>query len=126
MDKNDRTVSLNAVIKALDTCFDAEYAKAVIKQLPSISNEDILYNEYMRGYDKGKASVSQPKKGHWIIKGHNLGDDYIEECYVCSKCGEQALLYPYGRHLECLSNFCPNCGSNNRRSNNRKGDKING
>ena len=86
---NDRVVNLNAVLRILNRKGGSIWAKIwEIKQLPSIS-----------------------QTGHWIIKGYNLGDDYIDECYVCSNCGEQALLYPYGRHLECLSDFCPNCGA---------------
>ena len=92
--------------------------QTVINMLNDINAEvndgcGYMYEHWM-DYIKQLPSISQAKTGHWIIKGYNLGDDYIDECYVCSKCGEQALLYPYGRHLECLSDFCPNCGADMR------------
>ena len=51
-----------------------------------------------------------PKTGHWIIKGRNLVDDFIPIGHFCSECGGQALLNPYGMHLEILSYYCPHCG----------------
>ena len=92
---NDRAVSLNAVITEIGRWLgylDDDMIMRIqtgIKMLPSVT----------------------PKTGHWIIKGHNLGDDYIDEKYCCSECGERALAYEFGTHPVCLSKFCPNCGA---------------
>ena len=58
-------------------------ARERIKELLSVSqpNEDTLYFEYMRGYDKGKASVSQPQYGD-LISRQSLLDDLYKRAYT--------------------------------------------
>lgn len=76
-----------------------------------------------QGYEQGNEDrpewcpLKEAAAGHWIKKGHNLGDDYIDEKYCCSECGERALVYEFGTHPVCLSKFCPNCGADMREEN---------
>ena len=80
----DRAVSLNAVIEAIDV-WDS-YAKTIerIKQLPSV----------------------QPKTGYW--RAVYQGDEIIN--YRCSKC---EFGNTFGRSVYRM-NFCPNCGADMR------------
>ena len=125
----DKTISLNAAIKAIckvcgvmsenergvkcqyyeDECREIES----LKQLPSVPsqpNEDTLYMEYMRGFNKGM--VSRPK-GHFIYEPRQRllnetddGCEYITDYWCkCSECGGD-----FG-FIKMNDAFCKFCGA---------------
>ena len=76
----DRTISLNAVIDALHQSINLFEAEDRIRDLPPVTsqpNEDVMYMEYMRGFNKGKASRQ------WIPVSERLPEEKQEK-YLCT------------------------------------------
>ena len=116
----DKTISLNAAIEAINNYWGEMYKPNIdgyiecLKQLPSVpsqTDEDTLYIEYMRGFNKGKAS--RPK-GHFIyeprqrlINETDDGCEYITDYWCkCSECGGD-----FG-FIKMDDAFCKFCGAN--------------
>lgn len=78
-------------------------AKSIVKGLPSVQASTSVHPER--------------KKGKWITETIN---SYTKRTY-CSLCDEEAPFifkkddkYNYWYHESKLTNYCPNCGSDNR------------
>ena len=55
-----------------------------------------------------KALEQEPKTGHWIYQGVDIGsNDEAYPCYECSNCNEISYILPE----EIDYNFCPYCGA---------------
>ena len=67
--------------------------------MDNIAND--LVKAFNEGYKQGKADAV--KHGKWIPVVNGRGG------YECSECHEYALFYQ--SRVECLSLFCPHCGS---------------
>ena len=131
MDKNDRAVSLNAVITEIGRwlgCLDEDMITRIqtgIKRLPSVSqnipehydSHDLIHRETARRIINSPRSKeqmlavlasaeNQAKTGHWIEEIDDYGK-VIE--WHCDKCYEDS-----GFTTDCKWNFCPNCGADMR------------
>ena len=74
----------------------SKFAVDVVKDMPPVTpqpNEDVMYEEYMRGFNKGKVSIPT---GHWIE------GKYKDTCDKC-RC-------TYPKNIG-FKNYCPNCGA---------------
>ena len=116
----DKTISLNAVLKLIDEIREhyTNYGNLLdiareVRKLPPVTpqpNEYTLYMEYMRGFNKGKAS--RPK-GHFIyeprprlINETDDGCEYITDYWCrCSECGGD-----FG-FIKMDDAFCKFCGA---------------
>ena len=81
------------------------------KQYSIYANKDITVDECE--HFKNKTDVEEVKHGEWIDK---FNGKYANPTYVCSICGERALLEMYRneldqwRYRQSLSIRCPHCG----------------
>lgn len=96
----DDTISRQAVLNTIKEWFNSDGDTHLLEQIKALEaqpNEDVLYMEYMRGFNKGKAS--RIKYAYWT-------DDF-----KCSNCGCKC--YPmeidFGDY-----NYCPNCSADMR------------
>lgn len=101
----DRAISLNAVIKAVDQHTNDDGTldddiSCILEDLPPVTlNDEEMAMQYTRGYIDGFKEVKatfEPKTGHWTDT-----DDGFSPC-ECSEC----------KSVEFIkSKFCPNCGA---------------
>ena len=125
----DRAVSLNAVIKALNSCFDSEYAIWSVKQLPNVApNEEEMAIKYIEAYNKGFCHAQaifqkERPKGHLIMKNRTInnieyhtGEDVLnDETHTVKELIRYKTDNPYcsecGRRVDDIAQkYCGYCG----------------
>lgn len=112
----DELIKRSDAIDALNECEDIKgysYRQMhdALMEIPSadrptaVDLSSVYSTAYKSGYEKGKADRPQ---GKWIEQ---------EDCWQCSVCGDEYVLEVGVKPIDAKMNFCPNCGSRNRKEN---------